>query len=186
VVAAPTERDGDRREPFESSCVSRAMEGTVMHGLRWLGLATLVLAAACASSKPASDFELAIGDGGVTMELSRAAVVALLQEGLDSTIECGGDPDAELHALLSPLANRRSGSSSLTDGDGRLSASRRGSRLRITVADDHVERLRVTLPWSFAECVLGEPVALADALDSGPITVVYRTDEGKRVTARLR
>ena len=42
------------------------------------------------------------------------------------------------------------------------------------------------MPWSVAECVLGEPVALADALDSGPVAVVYRTDEGKRVTARLR
>jgi len=157
-----------------------------MHGLHWLGLGTLMLAAACASSKPASDFELAIGDGAITMELSRDAVVTLLQEGLDSTIECGDDPDAELFALLSPLAKQRSGSSSLTDGDKRITASRRGSRLRITVAEDHAERLRVTLPWSFAECVLGEPVPLADALDSGPITLVFRTDEGKRITARLR
>jgi hypothetical protein len=145
-----------------------------------------MLAAACASSKPTSDFELAIGDGDITMELSREAVVTLLQEGLDGTIECGSDPDAELYALLSPLANQRSASSSIRNGDERITASRRGSRLRITVAEDHVERLRVTLPWSFAECVLGEPVALTDALDSGPITVVYRTDEGQRITAHLR
>jgi hypothetical protein len=44
----------------------------------------------------------------------------------------------------------------------------------------------VTLPWPFAESVLGEPVAMVGALDSGPITVVYRTDDGQRITARLR
>ena len=44
----------------------------------------------------------------------------------------------------------------------------------------------LNLPWSFAECVLGEPVPLAHALVSGPVTVVYRTDEGRRITARLR
>ncbi len=152
-------------------------------------IGSLVLAltvAACASSGPSNDFELAIGGGAVEIALSRDVVLAMLGDSLGTSLECDGEVDEDVRALLAPLAQHRRETMTMRHGEDRVIARRRGSRLTLTVTGDDGGRLEATVPWAVGECLLGRSTTVEEALGSRAISVRLTTAEGKTVTARLR
>ncbi len=149
-----------------------------------VGLA--VLLTACVSSKPEESFEMAITADSLSVQLSREMVIGLLEDGLDTTFDCDTEPDSELRELLEPLARRRYASSTIGEGDDRVVARRRGSKLDLTIGDRHAAHIRAKMSWEIAECLLGRDTNLEEALGNGGITVKLTTETGAVVQAVLR
>ena len=140
----------------------------------------------CASSQPENDFEMTIGDGAMSLELDRAVLVGMLEDGLNTTLSCDGEVDPEVEAMLEPLQRRRNGKTVTGEGSDRVVAQRRGSRLTLVIGDTRSGHLEATMPWAVGECLLGKATTIEKALGSAPIKVKLTTDEGKTVTAELR
>jgi len=153
---------------------------------RYLGaLGLSLILVACASSKPKSDFEVFYGDDTLNIELSRDAVVGMLENGLDTTMDCDGNLDPDMKALLQPLEHKRHATASRGDGDDRVVAKRRGSQLIFIVTGTGSGHLKATLPWTVGECLLGRKTTFEGALGSSPIKVELTTENGKTIRATL-
>ena len=80
-----------------------------------LVLVIVFLALACASSEPKSDFELDVNDNEITVAVSEAVARGLMEDLIGADLECDGEVDGHLRALLEKLDRdgpraRRSGS----------------------------------------------------------------------------
>jgi hypothetical protein len=155
-------------------------------GVRIGALLLVLTVVACASSRPANDFELAVGDSAVEIALSRDVVLAMLGNSLGTSLECDGEGDEDVRVLLAALAHDRRGTMTMRHGEDRVVARRRGSRLTLTVTGDDGGQLEATVPWAVGECLLGRRTTVEEALGSRPISVRLTTAEGTIVTARLR
>lgn len=149
-------------------------------------LSCSILVSACASSKPDDDFNLTVADGKVNMELSKDVVIGMLEDGLDTDLDCNGDVDDDIRRLLEPLARKRNARASLGEGEDRIEATRRGSHLTLTIGDQREGHLKATVPWAVGECLLGRETSIEKALGSKAIKVELVTDDGKTISARLR
>ena len=147
-----------------------------------VGLA--VFLTSCASSKPEESFEMAISADSLSVQLSRDMVVGLLEDGLDTTLDCNTEPDDELRELFEPLARKRYASSTIGEGDDRIVARRRGSTLYLTIGDRHAGHIRAKMSWGIAECLLGRDTTLEEALGNGKYCSrkCYRADPTKDLT----
>ncbi len=145
-----------------------------------------VLLTACASSKPKEGFEMAITADSLSVQMSREMVIGLLEDGLDTTLDCNTELDAELRELLEPLARKRYATGTIGEGDDRIVARRRGSKLDLTIGDRNAAHIRAKMSWGIAECLLGRNTTLEEALGSGAITVKLTTETGTVVQAVLR
>ncbi len=145
-------------------------------------LLTAFVVTACASSQPrhaatiddsASGFHLAVSSDDSSW------VDDLLAGQVDCSSRTGGALGALLAALDRGGPRARA---SVHDGDGTLRGRRRGNRVEL-VAGDPDGRLEVRMPWAAAECLLGHPTELAEALDG--LEVVLVGDDGHRTRLRL-
>ena len=68
-----------------------------------LVLVIVFLALACASSEPKSDFELDVNDNEITVAVSEAVARGLMEDLIGADLECDGEVDGHLRALLEKL-----------------------------------------------------------------------------------
>lgn len=80
---------------------------------------------------------------------------------------------------------KRSATSTIGEGEDRIVARRRGSKLDLTIGDRNAAHIRAKMSWGIAECLLGRNTTLEEALGSGAITVKLTTETGTSVQAVL-
>ena len=146
----------------------------------------MVTLVGCASRQAQNDVELTIADSSLELRLSREIVLTMLGESLETSLDCDGDLDEDVRALLEPLAHSHRRTTELRGGDERVVARRRGSSLRFTISGEDGGRLEATMPWAVGECLLGRRTTLEAAIGSRPIQVRLTTASGKTVTAMVR
>ncbi len=71
------------------------------------------------------------------------------------TLECNDTRDADTLEMMRTLSRRSRSSWQSEDDDGRVSASRRGSKFRLRGWDDEAKTFDVKMPWKVAECLFG-------------------------------
>lgn len=156
-------------------------------GVRFLAVAaTLAAALSCASSEKAPDLELAVDDDEIRVAVSEAAARGVMQGLLGGELECGGELDGELEALLVALDRRGPRArGSYRDGDTTVSARRRGGTLDVEIRSAGSGAIGASMPWAVAECLIGRSTTIEAALSS-PITVTVDNPGGRGFSFRMR
>jgi hypothetical protein len=107
------------------------------------------------------------------LELDGEWVRSLLAEALDAEIECDGELDGSVGQMLRALDRRGPrASATLRIGDSVVHAHRLGRSLRLDIRDADGELLRITMPWTVAECLQGRSARLGDALEQVEVEIV--------------
>ncbi len=142
---------------------------------------------ACSSSKKSNTVTLAYGGGSTELTISDSVVRGMLENALDSDLECDGDLDPPLRNVFEKLERTSKGHASIRGSDSTLYAKRRGGRLELRIDDHDGGRIETTMPWAVAECLLGRSTTLDEALGWGrvPIEVEITGSDGTRIVARL-
>ena len=119
--------------------------------------------------------------GGMSVSLSRALAMSILEGVVGADLECGAKLDDDFAGLLRELDRGGRGSRAvLRNEDGTLSARRKGRSLRLEFADaDDEGVLKVRMPWAVAQCLLGGSATLS-ARDEGAIELELVGDGGGR------
>jgi len=157
-------------------------------------LAVLLLATACASSKPKQPtLSITSGEGedssNLSITLSSDLARSALEAALGTKLDCKGELDPDVAAVLGSLQQKgRSGRVTRQYDDGRLVARRRGSTLHLEFESrDDDGKLEAVMPWAVAECLLGRSMTLADALGHGKQTIKVKLtgEDGESFEVRL-
>jgi len=144
------------------------------------------LALACASSEPKSDFELDVDDDEISVAISEAVARALMEDLFGADLECEGEVDGHLRALLEKLDRDGPRSrASYRDGEETVSGRRRGGRLDLEIRGDGPGKIEATMPWAVAECLLGRNTSVDDAFTSS-IKVKVRNPDGRNFSFKLQ
>lgn len=145
--------------------------------------------ASCASSRPEppSTVNLSYLQNGIEqigVIVSTPAVGDLVQDLMNSSIQCGDGVHGELGIALRELGRRgRSARLRVKRDDTTYLFRRRGSRWSVRIAPDHGGRVDIELPWEVAECLSGERGDLTQALrtaQSASASIEIRTKSGER------
>lgn len=142
---------------------------------------------ACSSTKKDNTLTFEYGGGSTELTISDEVVRGLLEDALDSEIDCDGDLDPPFRTVLEQLERKPKGRASIQGSDSTLYAKRRGGTLDLRIDAQDGGRIEAKMPWAVAECMLGRSTTLDEALGSGrvPIEVKITSSEGTRITARL-
>jgi hypothetical protein len=156
-----------------------------------LAAAALLLASAfvgCSSSRSEPDLRLDLDDSSIELAVSSDLARSLLEDALDTPLDCSGDLDPELRSFLAALDRRSRGRATLRNGNSELVGRRRGGRLDLELRGRDGGRLEATLPWAVADCLLGRDITLDEALGRGrrPVEVRVVGADGQRLAASLR
>ncbi len=134
------------------------------------------LVVSCASTPRSDSARLVVSDDGADLlrvNLDGEWVRSVLEQTLDAELDCDGDLDGSLGTMLRALDRRGPrASATLRSGDTIIHARRRGSSLRLVVRDADGERLRITMPWTVAECLQGRSTRLGDALEQVEVEIL--------------
>ena len=147
---------------------------------------TAILALACASSEPKSDFELDVDDDEIRVAISEAVARGLMEDLIGAGLECEGETDGDFRALLEKLdrAGPRA-RGSYRDGENTVSGRRRGSQLDLEIHGGGPGRIEATMPWAVAECLLGRKTSIDDTFTSS-IRVSVNNPNGRDFSLKLR
>jgi len=141
--------------------------------------ATLVMATACASSEPKSDFNLDVNSDEITVAVSAAVARGLMEELVGSNLDCKGEIDSGMEKLLLKLQHDGPRSrASYRDGETTIQARRRGGKLDLDVTGEGSGRIEATMPWAVADCLLGNQTSIADTMTRS-IKVKVTNENGK-------
>ena len=123
---------------------------------------------------------------GLVVAVSEALARSVFEGIVGSELECGADLDREFGDLLRELDRGGRGSRAvLRSDDGILTARRKGRSLKLEFDDaDDGGGLRVTMPWSVAECML-DGSATMSAKDAGSIKVELVGADGGSFTFKV-
>lgn len=130
-------------------------------------LAFLALLTAVPSAAGEEARRLSIEIGGpqqesLSINLSGALVGTLFDKLLGADLQCEGELDPEVEAMLTHLQRRGEGSRYTLREDGKkVRARRRHGQLELIVRERGEKKAEISLPWTLAECMLGNPGALA-------------------------
>jgi hypothetical protein len=139
---------------------------------RMLMVSALAMATiACASSTPPEQKSLTVTESedgqGVVVAVSEALARELLEDTLGSEL----DPDFE-NMLRTLDRQGRGGRATLTDEDSVVTAHRRGRTVEFDVRDlDGGGAIEVVMPWTVAECLLGESASLDKGFADVRVTI---------------
>jgi len=129
-----------------------------------------ILAAGCASSTAPAPDTVAVqlngaGGDGFTLRVSSSFVREAVESALGSSLECRGELDPPLSALLGRLDREgpHARASVRRDGDV-LRGARHGRRLRLRISGEDGGEVEIRMPWAAAECLLGRASTLREAL----------------------
>jgi hypothetical protein len=149
-------------------------------------LTIAVLALACASSEPKSDFELDINDDEITVAISEAVARGLMEDLIGADLECDDGADGHFKVFLEKLD--RGGPrarASYRDGEDTVYGRRRGGKLDLEVHGDGPGKIEATMPWAVAECLLGHSTSIDETFTSS-IRVKVSNPDGKNFSFKLQ
>jgi hypothetical protein len=185
-------RKNTLRENLEASTsVVASRKETLMRQFSWVHTVLFLVVAtglsSCASSQPNPDLRLDLTGNDLELTVSSDLARGLLEEALDTHLDCSGDLDPTLRAFLDRLAARPRSRASLRDDGTVIRGARRGGVLELKVNGSDGGRLRATLPWAVGECLLGDRVTLGDVLGRGHghYRVEMVSADGIRIAARF-
>jgi len=147
--------------------------------------AAVGMAAACASSEPKSDLNIAVDNDEIRVAVSEAVARGVMESLLGDDLECGGEIDGEFKALLARLD--RSGPRSRAtyrDGENTIEARRRGGKLNLDITGQGSGRIEASMPWAIAECLLGRS-STVEATMTSSIRVKVTNPEGRNFSFKL-
>jgi hypothetical protein len=153
-----------------------------------LGVLTLtiaLLALACASSEPKSDFELNVDDDEITVAISEVVARAVMEDLIGADLECDNGADGQFGAFLEKLD--RGGPrarASYRDGESTIDGRRRGSKLDLKVSGTGSGKIEATMPWAIAECMLGRSTSIDKSFTSIKVKVI--NEDGRNFSFKLR
>jgi hypothetical protein len=154
--------------------------------LALISLAIPCLAVACATSEPKSDFELDVDDDQISVSVSEAVARGLMEDLIGADLECDGEIDGHLRALLERLdRDAPRARASYRDGEDTISGRRRGGRLDLEIRGDGRAWIEATMPWAVAECLLGRDTSIDDTFASS-IRVKVSNPDGRNFSFTLR
>lgn len=153
-------------------------------------LMVVVIAAAgvvvgCASSEPKSDFSFDVDDDQIRIALSEDVARGLIEELIGADLDCQADVDGGLHDLLEDLDRKGARSrASLRDGETTIKARRRGGKLDLDISGVGSGKIEATMPWSVAECLLGNTTTIDRTMTSA-IRIKVTNPDGRNFSFKL-
>jgi len=147
---------------------------------------TLMVAIACASSEPKSDFAIDVDSDEITVALSAEIARGLMEDIIGADLDCKGEIDSGMEKLLLKLQHDGPRSrATYRDGESTIEARRRGNRLDLDITGDGSGRIEATMPWAVADCLLGNRTSVDDTITSS-IKVKVTNEDGRNFSFRLR
>ena len=148
-------------------------------------VAVLLLTVACTSSKSQPDLVVDLDEDNFSIAISSAAARGVIEDLVGSQLDCKGEVDSDVEALLRTLANGgRRANASFRDGETTVVARRRGAKLRLDISGAGSGRIEATMPWAVAECLLGQEISVDRAVRSS-IKVKVTDEDGGSFSFRL-
>ncbi len=149
-------------------------------------LGVLAFTVSCASSEAQSDFELDVDSDEIRVAISKEVARGVMEGLIGSELECDGDIDGHIRALLEKL-DRDGPRSRATyrDDDTIIDARRRGSKLDLDIHGSGSGRIQATMPWKIADCMLGHPTTIDKTMASA-VKVTVTNDDGKNFSFRMQ
>ncbi len=155
-------------------------------GGRIIILAALMVAIACASSEPKSDFAIHVDSDEIKVAMSAEMARGLMEELIGADLDCTSEIDRGMEELLLKL--QRDGPrarATYRDGESTIGGRRRGGRLDLDITGDGPGRIEATMPWAVADCLLGNRTTINDTVTSS-IEVEVTNEDGRNFSFRLR
>jgi len=147
---------------------------------------TLMVAIACASSEPKSDFAIDVDSDEITVALSAEIARGLMEDIIGADLDCKGEIDSGMEKLLLKLQHDGPRSrATYRDGESTIEARRRGNRLDLDITGDGSGRIEATMPWAVADCLLGNRTSVDDTITSS-IKVKVTNEDDRNFSFRLR
>ena len=144
---------------------------------RMLTVSVFAMAAvACATTTPEQK-SLTVSESddgqGVVVAVSEALARELLEDTFGSDLSCDGELDPDFEGMLRTLDRQgRGGRATLTDDDSVVTAHRRGRTVEFDVRDlEGGGAIEVVMPWTAAECLLGENVTFDKGFEDVRVTI---------------
>ena len=151
-----------------------------------ISVAILALALSCASSKPKSDLDVEIDSDEIRVVFSEAVARGVMDDLIGADLECEGEVDGHLKALLEKLdEGGPRARASYRDGEDTVAGRRRGGKLDLEIRGTGSGKIEATMPWAIAECLLGNNTTIDDTVTSS-IRVKVTNDDGRNFSFRLR
>lgn len=154
---------------------------------RWIvSCAALMVVLACASSEPRSDFAIDVDSDEIKVALSAEVARGLMEELIGADLDCESDIDGGMEELLLKLQHDGpKARATYRDGESTIRAHRRGRKLDLDIRGDGPGKIEATMPWSVAECLLGNRTSINDTMTSS-IKVKVTNEDGRNFSFRLR
>jgi hypothetical protein len=148
-------------------------------------VALVTLTAGCASSEPKSDLNIDIDDNEIRVAVSAEVARGLLEELIGSDLDCQGEIDAGMERLLQKLDQGGPRSrASYRDGETTIAARRRGGKLDLEISGAGSGRIKATMPWAVADCLLGKTTTIDKTITSS-IKVKVTNEDGRNFSFQL-
>ena len=155
----------------------------------WRGVAVVafsVVALACASSEPTSDFELDVDSDEIRVAISKEVARGMLEGLIGSELECDGELDSHMEGVLRALdeggPRARAG---FRDGETTVEGRRRGNKLDLEIRSGGSGKIEATMPWAIGRCLLGQSASVDETVTSS-IMVKVSNEEGRNFSFRMR
>ena len=148
--------------------------------------AMVMVAIACASSEPKSDFAIDVDSDEIRVAVSAEVARGLVEELIGADLDCKGSIDSGMEKLLQKLQHDGPRShATYRDGESTIQARRRGGRLDLMMTGDGQGKIETTMPWAVADCLLGNRTSIDDTVTSS-IKVKVTNEDGRNFSFRLR
>ena len=143
-------------------------------------------ALACASSQKQSDFELDVDSDEIRMTLSKEVARGVIEDLVDSDLECEGDVDGQFGKMLEKLdRDGPRARAHYRDGESVVEGQRRGGKLDLEIRGAGSGSIEATMPWAVAECMLGKKTSIDETFTKS-IKVRVTNPDGRNFSFRLQ
>ena len=155
-------------------------------GGRMIFSAALMVAIACASSEPKSDFAIDVDSEEIKVAMSAEMARGLMEELIGGDLDCTSEIDSGMEELLLTLQHDGPRArATYRNGESTIQGRRRGGRLDLEITGEGPGMIEATMPWAVADCLLGNRTSIDDTVTSS-IKVKVTNEDGRNFSFRLR
>ena len=162
----------------------------LLKGCAVLGIFALAVAPALAREKKDTiTIDIEDSDGStMTVSLSADFVSGMIEGMVDEDLECDGEIESDTREMFEYLSKSGRGSRyTLEKEDGEVvKARRRKDQLELEILKPDEDPTQVSMPWLFAECMLGNKVAARELREGRRSAVQRREGRGSRDSRRVK
>jgi hypothetical protein len=147
---------------------------------------SLMVAIACASSEPKSDFSFDVDSDEIRVAMSAEVARGLMEEFIGADLDCKSEIDGGMEKLLLKLQHDGPRArATYRNGENTVRGSRRGSRVDLVITGEGQGKIETTMPWAVADCLLGNRTSINDTVTSS-IKVKVTNEDGRNFSFRMR